>query len=572
MQLKNFESDDLSNLLDLGLQNLNYSTEKITHYVFLIEEALMKWKAELDPLSELTFRREDTDRDVVFNFSLKERKVDPFSKEALAEFDRPIRSMHDRLLSGIGSELTYRYRNGMNCIILRLPKTGVDDTLFKRTAISLIIPFALQILVQNIASNVDILMLGFLSSDAMSGVSFASQIVFLHTFMIMAVSSAVTSLISQLWSKRRGSSAVYAFRVAVIFSSALCLLEFILCFCFPEKLMSLYTDIPELITQGGRYLKIVSFSFLFDSFYAIFYAFLRVLGERTVVTKLIVWGCVVNVLLNLFLIFGFCGLPRMGASGAAVATLVSVLFQFVFAALYYVRNRKYYCSDAVVNRNDKENIRKVFFSNAVPIFLQYGVFIVGVNFCTAAIGRMNADIIAAYSFINAINAHLLCAKEGCAQASGILNGIQLGNNQFEEAKHNQRLLNGIGYKIGTAVVLLLFVIVFVGQCLPVKLTPLAKQYLLPFTLIIGLNSFCGFQTGIDNGALYSGGQARALFYIDLVNTLLVCIPVSLLSIKTGCFAPILLIFLCKSNELLIILPKKWCVRQGKWLKNMVEKS
>ncbi|MDO4982180.1 MAG: MATE family efflux transporter [Eubacteriales bacterium] len=568
MQISNCESVDLSNLLYEALNNLDYSSERINNYVLLIEEALMKWREELNGESELTFTRRDRGNDAVFEFSVKDRRCDPFAKDKIINFEKPIRTMYDRLLSGIGSELRYSYRKGVNKLTLRLPKTDIRDTLFRRTAMASFVPFSFQYLIIGIATNIGVLILGFFSSDAMSGVSFASQIVMIHTVLISAATGAVNSILSQFWGRRNGSSAVYAMYVAVAFSTLICIPEFIACFFFPGQLMGLYTNIPELIKEGAAYLKIASVSFLFNSFCNIFYAFLRITDQGRTVTKIVALSCALNVVLNLLLVFGLFGLPEMGAVGSGIALTSAVVLQFILCLACYIKIKpSFFNPDDEINR---EHITKVFFKNALPIFLQHGVYLVGINFVAAAIGRIDADVIAAFSFVNAVNTHLLCTKNACADTAGILAGLQLGKNRFEDAIYEHRLLNRLASKISVAVMAALFVIVFALQLFPLKLSDAAKQYLFPITLIFALNNVFGIQNSVNNSALYAGGETRPIFYIDAVNSLLLCVPISLISVKLNCFAPVLLVLLSKMDEIVTFLPKMLNIKRGKWLRNIVE--
>ena len=561
MQIKNCESDDLSNLIYEALNNLNYPSERINHYVLLIEEALMTWKAKLSGESELSFTRSDRGNDAVFEISVKGEKCDPFAEDVIIHYEKPIRTMYDRLLSGIGAELRYSYRRGVNKITLRLPKSDIRDTLFRRTAMSSFVPFALQALIINIVSNMGIIILGFLSSDAMSGVSFASQIVLIHTMLISAATGSVNSILSQFWGRRKGSSAIYAMWVAVFFSTAICLLEFVVCFFFPQQLIGLCTNIPELIREGAAYLKIASFSFLFNSFCNVFYAFLRVTNQSRTVTKIVLAGCVVNFALNLLLVFGRLGLPRLGAAGSGIAMTAGILVQTVLCVIYYIRIKPSYFNAA--DEIDRPHIIRVFFKNALPIYLQHAIFLVGANFTAAAVGHIDADVIAAYSFANAVNAHLLCAKDAGQNVSGILSGLQLGRNRFEDAKYEHTLLNKLAVKLGVVVALLMFVVIFLSRFLPLNLSAAARQHLFPVALALAVNDMFALQNVVNNAALYAGGEARSIFYIDAVNSLLLAVPFSLISIEFNCFAPVLVIFLINLDEELTFFPKMLAAKKGK---------
>ena len=568
MLIKNTDSADVSNLLYEALINLDYPSDRINNYVLLIEEALTTWREKLSPESELVFTRKDRRNDAYFELSVKDRRCDPFAKDAVINFEKPIRTMYDRLLSGIGTELRYSYKKGVNIISLRLPKTDIRETLFKRTALSSVLSFSFQYLITTLASNIGIIILGFLSAQAMSGAAFGSQIVIIHTTLNVAVIGSVTPLMSQFWGKRKGSSAIYAMWVAAAFSFIVCFAEFIAGFFFSEQLVGLYTDIPELIKEGAPYLHIASVSFLFNSFCCVFYSFLRVTGQGTAAAGMIASGCVLNIVLALLLVFGNLGLPRLGTVGAGIAMTAGALLQFILCVIYYIKIKPSFFNAG--DEINKTHIIGTFFKNVLPIYMQVVVFLVGSNFIAAAIGRINAEVIAAYSFVGTVSTYLLSAKDACGETAQILTGLQLGRSRFEDAKREHTVLGRLVFIIGVCTMLALIAIVFLSRFLPLKLDAASRRYLLPIACFFALDSVFGFRNVLNNSTLYAGGQGRAVFRVDSVFALLYNVPLALVSIKLNCFAPMLMLFLCKIDEVITFMPKMLNVRKGKWLRNIVE--
>lgn len=570
MRIENCESDNIIGTLRRTLEELGYPQNMISQYVKLIEEALTKWISGLDAQGRIGFEQKDTRNDVVFSFSAEGEKLNPFSKKTVAAYDENIRLMYDKLMEDVGSELKYSYSRGKNRIELRLPRKNVKDTIFNRTAMRFTLVFALQVIIQNIASNIDVLMLSFKSTSAMSGASFASQVVVIHTIMLATFATTASSLLSQLYGQRKAKSMVYTLKLAVISAAVLNTAEFLVCFFLPEKIMSLYTDIPDLISEGGSYLKIVSVSFLLDSFYVLFYAFLRVADRRHAVTKFLAAGCAVNIFLNAVLIFGLFGLPEMGAAGAALATVVSAGVQLAASIVYFARERKllFFAEDG--SDVEKSKISGLFFKIGTPIVAQGVVYLTGVNFMAAAVGRLSVEIVAAYSLVMSVNSYLFSVKDGVGEVASIITGIQLGRNRFEDAKHNSILLRKLGARLGLVNIVLLFVLVLSLEMLPIKLSAEARSYILPITAIAAVNAFFGYQNCINNGILQSGGQSRTAFAVDAVDALCISVPLSLLSIYTGCFAPMVLLVLSKSDEVRTFLPKLILTNRDKWLKNIID--
>ena len=118
--------------------------------------------------------------------------------------------------------------------------------------------------------------------------------------------------------------------------------------------------------------------------------------------------------------------------------------------------------------------------------------------------------------------------------------------------------------------LALIAIVFLSRFLPLKLDAASRRYLLPIACFFALDGVFGFRNVLNNSTLYAGGQGRAVFRVDSVFALLYNVPLALVSIKLNCFAPMLMLFLCKIDEVITFMPKMLNVRKGKWLRNIVE--
>lgn len=105
---------------------------------------------------------------------------------------------------------------------------------------------------------------------------------------------------------------------------------------FPSQILGLYTKDMSIINTGAVYFKIVAFSYISMAVSNILSSWLRC-KEHATIPFLASFGAVgVNTGLNYLLIFGKLGFSCMGIKGAAIATLISQLFNLVFIVIGFV--------------------------------------------------------------------------------------------------------------------------------------------------------------------------------------------------------------------------------------------
>lgn len=136
---------------------------------------------------------------------------------------------------------------------------------FNRNMARLAIPIVLQNLVTTAVSSADVIMLGFVSQDALAAGSLASQIMFILNLVYAGIFSGVVMLAAQYWGKKDtriiGRIMGIAMRLSILVSAVF----FVLACFFPSLLMRVFTNDETLIATGISYLRVVSFSYLFMS-------------------------------------------------------------------------------------------------------------------------------------------------------------------------------------------------------------------------------------------------------------------------------------------------------------------
>ena len=181
-------------------------------------------------------------------------------------------------------------------------------------------------------------MLGRVGEEALSGVSLGGQIYYIMNLFLFGLTSGVSVLASQYWGKGDVKTIEQILGFALKLALGVSLLFMVVTFCAPETLMKIYSSDTGVIEQGVRYLRIACFSYPLAAMSMVYVYTLRSLEKAYVATGVYLASLVVNIIVNALLIFGLFGLPKMGAAGAAVGTLVARTVE-VSIAIFYDRRK-----------------------------------------------------------------------------------------------------------------------------------------------------------------------------------------------------------------------------------------
>lgn len=203
--------------------------------------------------------------------------------------------------------------------------------------ISMSVPMMLSMLVQALYNIVDSIFVARVSENALTAVSLAFPMQTLMVAFAGGTGVGVNALLSRALGEKDQKRVNDAAKNGV-FLAAVSYLAFLLIGLFVVKPFYLaQTDDPEIIQQGIQYLTIVC-CFSFGSFAQFILERLLQSTGKTVysmITQMV--GAVINLILDPIFIFGLCGLPKMGAAGAAIATVIG---QIIAGALAFFMNMK----------------------------------------------------------------------------------------------------------------------------------------------------------------------------------------------------------------------------------------
>ena len=248
-------------------------------------------------------------------------------------------------------------------------KMGVQPV--GRLLAGMAIPMMISMLVQALYNVVDSVFVSRISENAFNAVGLAFPLQNLMIAVGAGTAVGINALLSRSLGEKKQDMADRAAGTG-IFLSLCSAVVFALIGIFLSRpfFMAQAKTVPEIVEMGTAYTRIcLGLSVgLFCQF--CFERLLQSTGRTmlSMVTQII--GAVINIILDPVFIFGLCGMPKMGVTGAAVAT---VLGQFVGALLAILLNLKYNPDIRIrlrLIRWDKPVVREIYRVGVPSIVMQ----------------------------------------------------------------------------------------------------------------------------------------------------------------------------------------------------------
>lgn len=203
------------------------------------------------------------------------------------------------------------------------------------------VPMMLSMLVQALYNIVDSIFVSRISENALTAVSLAFPIQQLMIALASGTCVGVNALLSRSLGEKNYKK-VNKTAINALFLMLLNYLVFLVVGIFvAEPFYLAQTTDPEIIDFGVQYLQVVCM-FSFGIFFQV--AFERLLQSTgktiySMITQML--GAIINIILDPILIFGLLGAPRMGVTGAAIATVIGqIIAAFTAMIINYKKNHE----------------------------------------------------------------------------------------------------------------------------------------------------------------------------------------------------------------------------------------
>ena len=435
----------------------------------------------------------------------------------------------------------------------------------RKEIVRLALPNALQQFMTALVGACDAIMLGKLSQDAMSAVSLATQVTFVFNLFMFAFMAGENMFVAQYYGKGdyTGISQVFSLVTKICGCIAVVFLAGTL--FFPEQLMRILTNEETLIVLGSEYLRVIGISYVFSGIAQTFLAIMKNCGAVNMSTLINGVMVILNIALNAVFIFGLSGFPKMGIKGAALATVLATVVQFLWSVGYVL------CRIRAVKfslRSCEKKLFGRFWQKAVPLLINNLAWGIGFSMYSVIMGHLGTDAVAANGIANISKNLVVCFCLGLGNAGSIIVGNRLGADRLQEAKEVGETLTKTAIIAGIVSGLVLIALSpFITKM--VDLTPTARGYLQKMLLISSYYIAGKSVNCMTIGGIFAaGGDSKFGMLCDSVTLWCIIVPL-------GCICafilklPVMIVYFVLNLDEIIKLPVVYKhYKKYKWIKNL----
>ncbi len=449
-----------------------------------------------------------------------------------------------------------------------IDKIIVKDRAFYKSFFSMTAVIALQNVITFGVNFADNVMIGRYSELSLSGVTLVNQIQFLLQMMAIGLANGLVVISAQYWGKRETGPIVRIFSVVFIIGLAVGTAFTALGVLLPQKTLSLLTNDIDIITEGSLYFNIVCLSYIFFVISNLIVGLLRSVETVKIGFYMSFYALFVNIGLNYCLIFGKLGFPEMGIEGAAVATLIARIVEFIIAVCYLL------FKDKKLNMKLREcfifkyRYFRDYIKAGFPLELSSTSWGVAMFLQTAIIGRLGQSAIAASSIATTIFQVISVATYGSAAATSVIIGKAVGDNRHNDAKLYAKTFQLLFFVIGVISSFILLTLknpIVAMYDVKDETAILAKTFILILSItILGTSYQMPCLTGIVSGA----GSTKFVLFNDLIFMWGIVLPLSYLSAFVFNWSIPITFFLLKSDQLTKCAVAAYKVNRSSWIKKL----
>ena len=323
-------------------------------------------------------------------------------------------------------------------------KKYIGDRAFYKMLFLISIPIMLQNALTSIVGLLDNVMVGQLGTNDMTGVSVANNLLFVYLIVCFGSVSGAGIFSAQYFGKKDFKGMASAFRMKIYIFLVVTILSIGIFLLFGKDLISLYMhdtgdgigDVALASKAAWDYLFVMLFGLPFLGLSMCYSSTMRESGSTFPPMIMGIISVLTDLVFNYLLIFGNWGFPKLGVTGAAVATVLARVVECILNMIYtHINARRFeYINYAFKTLKIPRELLGGILVKGLPLVVNEALWVISIALGTQCFSTRGLVAIAAIninsSIANVFNVFFLAM----GSAVSIIIGPLLGANKIEEAK------------------------------------------------------------------------------------------------------------------------------------------
>lgn len=392
--------------------------------------------------------------------------------------------------------------------------------------LSIAIPVTLQNLLFSSFTLIDTVMVGSLGDLPLAAVGMAGKWSWFLGVVLYGFTSGASVFIAQYFGAgdERGIHRTYG--LMSILSMAVSLLFTALALCFPELIIRFFTQDAAAVEAAKPYLRIIALSYPFLALTRSGSTLLQ--STQKVSIPFVAAACSVatNILFNALLIFGLCGFPALGISGAAIASVMATAVNAAVIYLLGIKQKTLLVAPFKRMFDISRPFTKEYLNIAAPAMFNETIWALSYLIYCSIYGHMSTEAYAAITVVKSIEDLTCVAIFGLGSSCAVMIGSMIGRGDLHNAKrcawYHIALTAALSAIFGLALIIARGAVMSLfGVSDVVRADASAVMMIFGLELVVHNLPYM-----MVCGIFRAGGDTRTGLIVDLISAYLIGIPIT----------------------------------------------
>lgn len=395
---------------------------------------------------------------------------------------------------------------------------------------SMAFPPMISMLIQSLYNIIDSIFVAQLGEEALTAVSLIYPLQNLSLAISCGIGIAMNALIARHLGANDDQEASYVANQGLLMTILHSLMFVFIGLFLIKPFVQLFTSNSEVIEYGWQYGFIV-ITFTFGSFiHLAIEKMFQACGNMIMPMIMQIVGALVNVVLDPIFIFGYFGLPKLGVTGAAIATILGQMSACIASILLFMKYNQHIHLSLKHLHIDTQTFKKLY-AIAIPSSVMMCLPSVLVSFLNGMLASVSQTAVAFFGVYYKLQSFVYMPSNGVVQG---MRPIMSYNYGAKEAERMNKTLKAAFFTIGT-IMLAGSILFFVLPELILSMFH-ANQAMLDIGItglrILSLSFVLSTGGIVMSGVFESLGHGKQSLMISLLRQFIIIIPLSFVLIST----------------------------------------